>query len=1312
MGESSHRLPTSIIGRSHTNWIVLVVLILLLLSYLFEFLLLRHYQSDWERIAAEKAQEQLRLAVRTYEDIQARTFQVSLDLARNQHIIDALNSPHIDRAAMFDMLGRVSREEEVGIELYDARASLIAWEGASEPSHLSEVQTAIDGRTVSYVTRAALTSQLFIAIPVKAQDSVIGAVLVRRTLEWSYALNNRLISSSGIAKRLSHDLGTPVLFDFNRNGTVRLDGRYVSATLLGIDSAKVGIVSVERPSPSVFLQGVAGSFHKVQVAGWALFVFLILISLSPFIKAIPSGGLRLGVVTLLIWSTRYALLFIDVPSTLIQSGIFNPVHFASPFGGGLAKSIGDLFLTVSALVVNVVMAGRYFLTKSGDGSVTSRHGKTSARVVLALLITVLIFLLLRSFAAVIQSAVFDSTLSFNDPMVIVPGFEVAMMLIALFLFGCCLLATVVALSMVGFRLLLHAVRRQNLAWIVLAAMFGAVATTLSFIPSDPLVSLIYRLIFAAGVLAFSYLLHRQTEAGIAVVRTGNVLVLGACVTAMCYSLLDANLRERDRQRIEQYSLDIVRPADGWLKFILDDALQGFASNDVANTILAGESDALEALAFDRWARSSVAKEGYACLFVVKDTSGVELSRFLIGGQTPLDLRGYLEPYPPGTKASSVTWSGEGASAVRVYSGSIPIVDSTGEVIAFGQVVIAASQLALFRGESPSVLRSESTDEAGVLNRPVMVSEFHNGRLFTTSNTEMPLGYTLPSSVLTLFADSASTSMWVDENIEGKGYETLYLKKPLSPGEVIAIGMPQLDFAWHLLSFLKLLVYYSVVVLVLGAGVVAIRWFMGYRYRITFRDRLLVALLITALVPLIAIAAYGRLWAKQRVIDTTSRRLQQETSTLGVSILQRLLGEEGIVQEALNRYTIDQLASEAGADFNLYVGNQLQASSRPELYDAGILDKRLSGTAFANTVLSGRRFFVQTETIGSYEFAVGYRLLVRESGDIVGIVAVPTLYRYQDVESELARRNAIIFSMYAVIVLLVIIMATALANRIAAPIHQLTVATKRVARGETDITLDVKNPDRDIGELIKSFETMTRELERSRDELVRAERELAWKEMARQVAHEIKNPLTPMKLSMQHLRQTYRDKVKNFDQVFEDVSRTIIEQIDALSRIAGEFAHFARLPKPHIETVDVNGILREAVALFEREPHVRFDVALDTGVPALRADKDELRRAFINIIRNGIQAMHGAGTITIQSHLRDNDIVVTIRDTGSGISDEAKAKLFEPNFSTKTDGMGLGLAITRKIIDDLGGNISIESVVDAGTTVTVVLPSETASEGPA
>jgi signal transduction histidine kinase len=196
----------------------------------------------------------------------------------------------------------------------------------------------------------------------------------------------------------------------------------------------------------------------------------------------------------------------------------------------------------------------------------------------------------------------------------------------------------------------------------------------------------------------------------------------------------------------------------------------------------------------------------------------------------------------------------------------------------------------------------------------------------------------------------------------------------------------------------------------------------------------------------------------------------------------------------------------------------------------------------------------------------------------------------------------------------------------------------------------------------------------------------------------------MRLSIQHLRRTYLDGAGNFGEILESVTRTVIEQIDTLSRIASEFSHFARMPRRNLDRMDVGRVIEEAARLFSQETSVVFDIQIRDGIPPIIADREELRRALINIIRNGIQAMDGTGSIVIRSSPERGGVAVSVTDFGKGVPDDMIGKLFMPNFSTKTDGMGLGLAIVKKTIEDLHGTVTLKSEEGKGTTVFLWLPS--------
>jgi two-component system nitrogen regulation sensor histidine kinase NtrY len=235
--------------------------------------------------------------------------------------------------------------------------------------------------------------------------------------------------------------------------------------------------------------------------------------------------------------------------------------------------------------------------------------------------------------------------------------------------------------------------------------------------------------------------------------------------------------------------------------------------------------------------------------------------------------------------------------------------------------------------------------------------------------------------------------------------------------------------------------------------------------------------------------------------------------------------------------------------------------------------------------------------------------------------------------------------------------------------------------------------------------MIEELERSAELLARSEREGAWREMARQVAHEIKNPLTPMKLSVQYMQKTWADNAPDREQRLDRFSRTLIEQIDALSSIASEFSDFAKMPAPFNEKLDLNEVLGSVLGMYADLENIVF-----TYEPAWRnaiifADRKQLLRVFTNLLNNAVQAIgdRPSGQVLIGLTMEDGRYKITISDNGSGIPEEQSGRIFQPNFTTKTGGMGLGLAIVRGIIDSMQGDITFVAREGGGTTFTMFIP---------
>ena len=290
-------------------------------------------------------------------------------------------------------------------------------------------------------------------------------------------------------------------------------------------------------------------------------------------------------------------------------------------------------------------------------------------------------------------------------------------------------------------------------------------------------------------------------------------------------------------------------------------------------------------------------------------------------------------------------------------------------------------------------------------------------------------------------------------------------------------------------------------------------------------------------------------------------------------------------------------------------------------------------------------------------------------------------------------------------LVILLVSVILADRITQPLRMIQNRIAQVSLSEKNEMIHYNRSD-EIRGLVEEYNYMVKELERSAGLLAQSERESAWREMAKQIAHEIKNPLTPMKLNVQHLQRTIEAGKDDPDMV-DRISATLIEQIDSLSAIANEFSDFAKMPRARNARVNLVTKLKSLLQLFETTDKVRITLDLgDSKRVEVIADKEQLMRVLINLVKNGMQSIPEGrdGVILIKLETpEEGKALITVSDNGKGIKEEFRDKLFRPNFTTKSGGMGMGLAISHNIIRSLGGRIWYDTILNVGTTFYIELP---------
>jgi signal transduction histidine kinase len=283
----------------------------------------------------------------------------------------------------------------------------------------------------------------------------------------------------------------------------------------------------------------------------------------------------------------------------------------------------------------------------------------------------------------------------------------------------------------------------------------------------------------------------------------------------------------------------------------------------------------------------------------------------------------------------------------------------------------------------------------------------------------------------------------------------------------------------------------------------------------------------------------------------------------------------------------------------------------------------------------------------------------------------------------------------------VVVGSIMAGGITRPLHELLLGVRRVAHGNLDHHIKSERRD-ELGDLIHSFNQMAKDLKESREALLRAERIAAWRDIARRVAHEIKNPLTPIQLCVQDLKRRFGEGREEI----EETAQTILDEVESLRRIADEFSRFARMPGPRMEPCDINEVIEGVLTLHrDSQKGVEIRTTFAKGLPHIMADKGQLREVFTNLIKNSLEACNKKGEILIHTSKTDDHVEVRIKDTGPGVKEEDLGRIFDPFFTTKDGGRGLGLSIVHRILTEHGGGVECVSKLGEGATFIIRLPIE-------
>ncbi len=403
--------------------------------------------------------------------------------------------------------------------------------------------------------------------------------------------------------------------------------------------------------------------------------------------------------------------------------------------------------------------------------------------------------------------------------------------------------------------------------------------------------------------------------------------------------------------------------------------------------------------------------------------------------------------------------------------------------------------------------------------------------------------------------------------------------------------------------------------------------------------------------------------------------------------------------------IDRVSEIHAVDANLYdLDGNLMVSSLPLPYTKGVISKKMDPVAYYRLNKKKEVQFFKEEQIGKLHFVSNYVPVIDAAGREYAYLNIPYFTSESKLQEEIANFMVAIINLNAFIFLIAGIIALFITNRITRSFSFISDKMKAVHLGQLNEAINWKRND-EIGDLVNEYNKMVSKLDESAAALAKSEREGAWREMARQVAHEIKNPLTPMKLSLQYLQKSIASKSPNIEELTAHVAKTLVEQIEHLNQIAGEFSQFANIGNPKNEIFELNQVIRQVIQLHTVDEHIHIDMNLSANPVMVNADRTQINRLFTNLILNAMQAIpfERMVKIHVDETIMGNHVLITVKDNGNGIDKSLQSKIFTPNFTTKTSGTGLGLAMSKGIVEQARGRIWFETEAGVGTSFFVELP---------
>ncbi|TRX66375.1 ATP-binding protein [Carboxylicivirga sp. M1479] len=594
---------------------------------------------------------------------------------------------------------------------------------------------------------------------------------------------------------------------------------------------------------------------------------------------------------------------------------------------------------------------------------------------------------------------------------------------------------------------------------------------------------------------------------------------------------------------------------------------------------------------------------------------------------------------------------------------------------------------------PELLQNNQEQMNNAIYKEYSFGKYINNKLVKKfGNHQYPISFSLPE-----------TALQQKTNIEQE--DMLHLVYPIDENTKLVLSRPRIKIIYLLKSFSTFALFFFIITALIF---LISRHHQSTRSAFSIQEKIQIAFVSLMIFILLVMGVSSVFYSIHQFREKNNQMLSQRIRSVLQEMEQKIINEPELDESMHDylQYLMQKFSNVFYSDINLYNTNgQLLATSRPELYQQGLSGEMMNTQAYYQLKHKKKIEYIHQERIGELHFTSAYVPIYNYEHETLAYLNLPYFIGNNELKTEISSLIVAVINAYLLFVLFAIGVAVLISRRITRPLYLIQDRLAQIRIGKYNQKIGYKGND-EIGNLVKEYNRMVDEISESAEKLAKSEREMAWREMAKQIAHEIKNPLTPMKLNVQYLTKAWESQREDFDNFLNRVCKTLIEQIDQLHIIANEFSNFAKMPQAQRGKVNLIDKVNNTVALFEKSsPKIHFNTIINSSHELIFADPDQMISVLNNVIKNAVQSIPNErdGTINITVKTVNKNITVSISDNGRGMNEDVKNKIFMPNFTTRSSGMGLGLAIVKNIVKNSGGQISFETKEHVGTTFFISFP---------